>query len=328
MSEILSRRVFLKRVGLLPCAGLATAAAFGGKDALGQAAPADAGSATSNPTGESPIIDAHVHVWTHDPQFPFAPETKNPPARDATAEQLIALMKASGVYRTVIIQVIHYRWDNRYAASVLKRYPQYFRGVARVNPQDPAAPDHLSRLVEEDGFHGVRISPSGEASGDWINGPLMPPLWARCRDLKVPMTVLAPVTRMPDVMRLADQFPDLTIVIDHMADCPLNKPDELEKLLALQRFPNLFVKISHTWSLSAQAYPYLDSQRQVRRLYDAYGPKRLIAGTDWPLVEPYCTYTQAIDIARFRIDFLSTEDKRWICGLTAARVWPLLDGAS
>ena len=83
---------------------------------------------------------------------------------------LLKLMHASGVQRTVIIQVIFYKWDNRYAADVLKRYPQYLRGVARVNPEDPAAPDHLSRVTEENGFHGVRISPAADASGDWIRG--------------------------------------------------------------------------------------------------------------------------------------------------------------
>ncbi len=270
----------------------------------------------------APTIDSHVHVWKHDPRFPWAPETKNPPAEDATAEKLLGLMKANGVDKTVIIQVIYYRWDNRYLASVLKTYPQYFRGVARVNPEDPAAPDHLSRLTEEDGFHGVRISPSGEAAGDWIRGPLMPPLWKRCQDLKVPMTVLAPVTRMPDVARLVDHYPDLTVVIDHMADCPLNEPEELKKLLALQRFPKVYVKISHSWSLSSQPYPYLDSQRQIKTLYDTFGPQRLMAGTDWPLVEKYCTYGQAIDIARKKIEFFNAEDRRWICGLTANQVWP------
>lgn len=273
----------------------------------------------------APLVDSHVHVWTRDPRYPWAPETKNPPETGATAEALLGLMKASGVEKTVIIQVIYYRWDNRYLADVLKKYPQYFRGVARVNPQDPAAPDTLSKLTEEHGFHGVRISPAADASGDWFRGPLMPPLWKRCLDLKVPMTVLAPVTRMPDVARLADRFPDLTIVIDHMADSPLNHPEQLDQLLSLHRFPKLYVKISHSWSLSSQPYPYLDSQRQIKRLYDAFGPRRLMAGTDWPLVEKYCTYAQAIEIAQKRIAFLNAEDKRWICGLTAEQVWPFGD---
>jgi predicted TIM-barrel fold metal-dependent hydrolase len=319
MGENPSRRTFLK------CFGMA-AAALGCRAACGRV---DGAGAEAPPSSLPPTtIDAHVHVWKKDPQFPWAPETKNPPGRDATAEELLALMRANGVHRTVIIQVIHYRWDNRYAASVLKRYPQHFRGVARVNPEDPAAPDQLSRLVEEDGFHGVRLSPSGDASGDWIRGPLMTPLWARCSDLKVPMTLLTPVTRMPDVMRLAEQFPDLTIVIDHMADCPLDQPKQLEKLLALQRFPRLYVKTSHTWSLSAQPYPYLDSQRQVRRLYDTFGPRRLIAGSDWPVSLPFCTYARAIDVARSHMDFLNAEDKRWVCGLSAAEVWPSPEGGA
>ncbi len=269
----------------------------------------------------APIIDAHVHVWKNDPRYPWAPNAKAPD-KDATAEMLLKLMAEAGVQKTVIIQVIHYKWDNRYLADVLKKYPGKFRGVARVNPEDPGAPDHLSKLTEETGFHGVRISPAADASGDWIRGPLMRPLWRRCHGLRVPMTVLAPVTRMPDVARLADQFPELTIVVDHMADSPLKQPDELEKLLALRRFPKLYVKISHSWSLSSQPYPYPDSQEQIKRLYDGFGPRRLIAGSDWPLVEKYCTYTEAIDIARKRIPFLNAEDRRWICGLTAEQVWP------
>ena len=281
-----------------------------------------AAAAETNTVAPAPIIDAHVHVWTKDPRFLWAPETKNPPTTDATAEQLLALMDANGVKHTVIIQVIHYRWDNRYVADVLKRYPQRFRGVARVNPEDPAAPDHLSRLTKEDGFHGVRLSPAGNATGDWIRSPLMPPLWQRCSDLKVPMTILAPASRMPDIAPLAERFPELTVVIDHMADASPARPKEVEQLLVLRRFPKLFVKVGHAWSLSAQNYPYADVHEQIHRVYDAFGPQRLIAGTDWPLVERWCTYAQAISFMQTQVPFLNAEDKRWMCGLTANRVWP------
>ena len=126
------------------------------------------------------ILDPHVHVWKHQAHFPFAAGAKVPDY-DATPEMLLELMKANGVAKTVIIQVIHYRYDNSYLAAVLKQYPQFFQGVCRVDPLDPAAPDHLTRLTEEDGFHGVRLSPAGDASGDWIRGPLMPPLMEAMR---------------------------------------------------------------------------------------------------------------------------------------------------
>src|SRR5579864_4039788 len=272
--------------------------------------------------GKYRVIDSHVHVWKKDPKYPWAKETTRPPAEDATSEMLLELMKANGVEKTVIIQVIHYRWDNSYLADVLKRYPTYFRGVARVNPESLAAPDDLSRLVEQQGFRGVRISPAGNPSGDWIHGPLMPPLWKRCESLKVPMTVLAPVTRMPEVGALIEKFPNLTVVIDHMADSPLDMPDRLNLLMALKRYPKVFVKVSHTWSLSKQPYPYLDSQAQVKRLYDVFGPQRLMAGTDWPLVEGYCGYAKAVDIVRSQVKFLSEEDKSWMMSRTIERVWP------
>jgi L-fuconolactonase len=267
------------------------------------------------------IIDPHVHVWKHDPKYPFA-EGARVPERDAAPETLLDLMKANGVSRTVMIQVIHYRYDNRYLADVLKRHPGIFQGVCRVDPLDAAAPDHLSRLTA-DGFRGVRLSPAGNASGDWFTGPLMPPLWRRCHELKVPMTVLAPITRMPEVGALLEKTPDLTVVIDHMADCPVDQPTELEKLIALKRYPNLFVKISHTWSLSKQPYPWLDAQEHVKRLHQAFGPQRLMWATDWPIVEQsHATYAQALRVVRDDMAFLNANDLEWMLSKTPERVWP------
>jgi L-fuconolactonase len=278
----------------------------------------------AEPAAGSPdyhVIDPHVHVWKHDPQFPFAAGA-HVPARDATPETLLELMKANGVQRTVIIQVIHYRYDNRYLANVLKHYPQYFKGVARVDPLDPASPDHLSRLVEEDGFSGVRLSPGADSVGDWIEGPLMLPLWKRCESLKVPMTILAPISRMPAVGRLIDQCPELTLVIDHMADCPVDQPQELEKLIALKRHARTFVKISHTWSLSKQKYPWLDAQELVKRLHAAFGPERLMWATDWPIIENSgAKYAQALTLVRDDMAFLNEEDKRWMLSKAVSKVW-------
>src|SRR5580692_2636359 len=122
-------------------------------------------------TAPIPFIDSHVHVWKTDPAFPFAAGV-HPSPQDASVEMLLDLMHANHVERTVIIQVIHYRWDNSYLASVLKRYPGMFHGVCRVNPEDPANAVQLSRLTEEQGFRGVRLSPAATAAGDWIRGPL------------------------------------------------------------------------------------------------------------------------------------------------------------
>jgi L-fuconolactonase len=268
------------------------------------------------------VLDPHVHVWSHDPQFPFASGARVPDY-DATPQMLLELMKANGVAKTVIIQVSHYRYDNSYLAAVLKQYPRVFEGVCRVDPLDPAAPDHLALLTEQ-GFRGVRLSPAGDAGGDWIQGPLMVPLWKRCQSLKVPMTLLLPISRVPDVQKLVDKFPELTVVIDHMADCPVDQPEQLEDLVALARYPRVFIKISHTWSLSREGYPWLDSQRLVKRIYDTFGPRRLMWATDWPIAKDRASYLQRLTVVRDDMPFLNADDKSWMLSKTVERVWPFV----
>jgi L-fuconolactonase len=280
-----------------------------------------ASSASPRIDKQSLLIDSHVHVWKHDPAFPFA-QGAHPPSDDAAVETLLELMQANGVDRTVLIQVIHYRWDNSYLANVLKRYPGRFKAVCRVNPKDPKASDQLSRLTEEQGFHGVRISPGAGAEGDWIRGSLMPLLWRRCVQLKVPMTILTPVTRLPDLVPLIEQNPELIVVIDHMADSPLDKPNDLELLTNLASYPKVFVKISHMWSISKQAYPYRDTNEQVKRLYRSFGAKRLMWGTDWPICLKQLSYREAVDLFRNYLDFIPEEDHEQILYKTVQRVWP------
>jgi predicted TIM-barrel fold metal-dependent hydrolase len=266
------------------------------------------------------MIDSHVHVFKHDPQFPYAPGAK-PPAEDAPVEKLIELMRANNVARTVIIQVIHYKWDNSYLASVLNRYPHLFHGVCRVNPEDPAAPDHLSDLTAQ-GFRGVRISPAATAEGDWIRGPLMPPLWRRCSDLKMPMTVLAPITRVPDLVPMIEANPELTVVIDHMADCPLDRPDLLRLLLDLARYPKVFVKISDVWVLSKQPYPFADAMEQVKRLLAKFGANRLMWATNWPVSLQQLDYSRIVDLYRDHFAVVSREEHKQILSGTVQRIWP------
>ena len=277
--------------------------------------------AASTPASKHQIVDAQIHVWTNDPRYPWAAGTKDPPTDNRTPEMALQLMKANGVERTVIAQYIGYKWDNRYCLDSIRNCAPYFRGVCRVDPTDPAAPDELSQLTEQ-GFHGVRISPAADASGDWINGPLMPPLWKCAQFLKIPMQVYAPITRMPDLVHLIEQCSDLIIVIDHMADCPANRAQELEKLIALARYPRVFVKISHTWSISRQPYPWLDAQEHVKRLHAAYGPQRLMWASDWPVDLGWTTYDKTLSVVRDDMKFLNAEDKRWILGKTAQHVWP------
>jgi predicted TIM-barrel fold metal-dependent hydrolase len=267
------------------------------------------------------IVDPHVHIWKSDPAFPWAAETTTPPAEDRTPELLLALMAANGVEKTVLVQVIHYRWDNSYVADAVARYPDRFMGVGRVNPQDPAAPDRLSWCTEERGLHGVRLSPSGDASGDWFRGPLMPPLFGRAEELGVPMLILTQPSRLVDLVPLIESHPELDVVVDHMADVHPEDREGRRLLVGLARFPRVFVKISHTWSLSKEGYPWKDTHGLVEEVYQAFGPRRITWGTDWPVCLARAEYPQTLAVVRREMGFIAAADLEWVLGKTALRLW-------
>ena len=98
--------------------------------------------------------------------------------------------------------------------------------------------------------------------------------------------------------------------IDHMANCPINKSDDLKKLLALAEYPRVYVKISHLRSLSKEKYPYKDTHDPVKRLYDKFGPKRLLG-------EP---------IGRWARRTAATP-RRWRCTATSCHTSPRRIGA-
>ncbi len=111
---------------------------------------------------------------------------------------------------------------------------------------------------------------------DWFVGPLIPPIFSRAEPLGVPMLILTKAERLADLVPLLEQHPELDVVVDHMADCSLDDPEKLQLLLKLARFPRVYVKISHTWSISKTHYPWADTHEQVKKVYHTFGGSRIM----------------------------------------------------
>ena len=86
------------------------------------------------------IVDPHVHVWKNDPRYPVAGRSEISAAtRTPRPEMLLGRMQEHGVDQTVIVHVIYYRWDCRYAADAVRAHPDKFAGVCRVDPESTEA---------------------------------------------------------------------------------------------------------------------------------------------------------------------------------------------
>lgn len=273
------------------------------------------------------IIEPHVHVWTLDAErFPWSPATANPPTESGTAEELIDTLDANGVLGAVLVQVIYYGLDNSYAADALRRYPDRFAGVCLVDPQDPKAPEQLEYEVKERGFTGLRLRPCADRNSTWLSDPATFPLWEKAAELGVTFTVLSHIEQLAMLPPALERFPEVPVVIDHMAWPPLAEgPDgpSIQHLLRLKEYPSVHVKITDPWAISKEEeYPYRQVEPIFRRVFETFGAQRCLWGTDWPLVRHECGYEKALALYTKEWDWITDADREWILYRTVQKLYP------
>jgi predicted TIM-barrel fold metal-dependent hydrolase len=146
-----------------------------------------------------------------------------------------------------------------------------------------------------------------DGSADW--------LWPAAERHGVPLMVLAPGS-LDAIGRIAARHPGLKLVIDHAGLHIHEKApkvlEDLPAVCALAKYPNVAVKASGLPALSAERYPFRDVHEAVRRLHDAFGPRRTFWGTD--LTRMPCTYRECIDLFTHELGWLRGEDLAWVMG--------------
>ena len=273
------------------------------------------------------IIDAHLHVWSGDfGSFPFARGVEE--KEGAPVELLNETMEEAGVDRAVIVQPVYYLYDNRYVAECLRRFPGRFAAIGLVDRHAPDAPDQLQRLVEEHGFGGLRIHLSRpDDPAEWA-APDQDRIWRRAEELGACFIVYGPAPLLPAVEPIIARFPGVKVVLDHMGRAPTDEDPPYPQLgivLNLARYPNVYVKFTPQGLRSKLSYPHRDTFPTFRRIYDAYGPGRLMWGTDFPHVLKTPGYRPALELFRTHMDFLTEEDREWLFCKTALDVWRFAD---
>ena len=272
------------------------------------------------------IIDPHLHVWSDDEEtYPYGPSR---PHEAGSVELLFETMADAGVDKAVIVQPIHYLFDNRYVADCLKRYPDKLAAQALVDPTSPDAADELERLHREEGFGGMRIHLSRYGDPKGLAAQDKDPLWARARDLGLCFNLFGGAEDHAPVEPIIARFPEVNVVVDHIAGIPADEPDPkplLTNLLNWGQYPNVHVKISNVGQRSNMPYPHRDTHDMIKRVYDVYGPERLMWGTDFPHVFRSCGYRGSLDLIRDHM-FFNDDDLEWILCKTILKLWSFDEG--
>ena len=260
-----------------------------------------------------PVADSHCHV---------SPIWYEP------VESLLYQMDANEVAHAVLVQM-QGQTDNSYQFECVRRYPGRFASVAVVDTESLDAPAELGRLAGE-GASGVRLRPT-------VRSPGVDPLgiWRAAERLDLSVSCIGSDKEFasPEFAALVAALPGLRIVIEHLgSEGPVGAgpADRTRSAFELARFPNTYMKIPGLGEFSPRAMPPTSPfpfEQTVPPLLTAavaaFGPNRLMWGSDYPPVSFREGYRNALRFPMQELESLSAPDRELIFGGVALRVFPI-----
>lgn len=231
-----------------------------------------------------------------------------------------------------------------YIDACVARYPERFAGVVVF--------DHLAEDLEEQiatyrarpgclaGRNLIGNAGTAELRPEFSAG-LYDRYWAYAERYGLPL--FFSTHGWASAMSLvAERHPGLTMVIDHIgvSQSPVSPPreepwDRLDGLLSLAQYPNVNVKLCGAPLLSSEPYPYADVWPYLHRVFNAFGPDRILWASDFTRMRwlpslqvtttPYAPfkdwkyYSDCLNYLR-NTDEISEADKEWVFGKTVRRV--------
>ena len=257
------------------------------------------------------IVDSQVHIWS-------ANLPTNPSHRQITsfsAGDLLKEMDEAGVDAAVIHPP---GWDpnsNQVAMDAARQHPQRLSILGNFPLDKEESHDLVAGWKNQPGMLGLRFTMLQPHQQSWPTDGTMEWLWPAAEAAGLPVG-LAAGNFLPVVGQVAERFPRLRLIVDHMGRSGGAKDDaawaSLPDLLALAKHPNVAVKASGAPSYSSEAYPYKNIHDHLHRIYDAFGPDRMFWGTD--ITRMPCPWKQCITMFTEELPWLSESDQELIMG--------------
>jgi L-fuconolactonase len=281
-------------------------------------------------------IDSHSHLWSIDREhYPLQAGAREDQVQPKSFDigEFFAQARPQGVTRVVAIgHGPHFGEDARFLTDLLKARPGEVAVQAQVNVDGPDPTGKMAALKAQ-GVHAFRVVLQ-TTWRDYL--PESHPLMRIYEFAAMQRLVVCPLTNpdwLPQFDRLSEMFPATTVVLDHFARIGVDgfgqqppvpgtiKPADVANLVKLARHPLVHVKLSAYYALGRRTPPYDDMIPFIKELIRAYGPERLMWGTDSPyqLADGH-GYRASISVIRERLD-VSVVDREWLLRKTAERVF-------
>ena len=273
------------------------------------------------------VIDAHHHLWRYsEAEYGWISPEMDVLKRDFLPDELWREMQDAGVNGAVVVQARQSLNETRWLLRHAEENP-FIRGVVGWLPlADGDVANLLRELGEAERLKGVRHIVQAEADG-FMLGERFNSGVASLKETGLVYDLLIHEGQMQEAAEFVKRHPEQVFVLDHLAK-PKIKGEEIEpwrtNLFALAKAGNVYCKISGMvteadwgdWTLEGLR-PYLDGAME------AFGPERLMAGSDWPVCLVASGYGLWWDVLRKRLQDVTLEQRDAILGETAKRVYRL-----
>ena len=269
------------------------------------------------------IIDAH----THEPALTaaIAGTVDEQTAFEISCELSLAAMDAVGVNAAILLA------RSNWAEFAASRHPTRFYSNIRLDPGAPDIEDLVERAKDTPGVVGLQAYLSWPLTGEnlqLLHAGGFERMFSAAEKQQMPISIIVSGD-LPELVPVAEAHPDLKLVVPHfgLKQPPLRQVDsppwlQLPDLLALSRYPNVFVKASGLPTLSATPFPFEDIWPHVHRVLDAFGVDRVIWASDYTRVKPLLNYEVSLAYLRDSSE-LSNDEKEKVLALNARRVFDL-----
>ena len=272
-------------------------------------------------------IDAHHHFWKYDAvDYDWIDDSMQKIRRDFGPEHLAVEISEAGVDAVISVQARQTLGETTWLLENA-RNNDFIKGVVGWVPLvSPTVTEDLDRIMTEPKLRGVRHVLQGEPDGFMLRDDFNAGICAlRSRDLIYDILVFE--HQLSETIEFVDRHPAQVFVLDHIAK-PRVKADLLEpwkaNLHELAKRENVFCKLSGVvteanwtdWSVE-QLRPYVET------VIDAFGPSRLMFGSDWPVCLLATGYRQWVDTVRNLTREFSPAEQSQIFGETAQKAYRL-----
>ncbi|WP_338896297.1 amidohydrolase family protein [Streptomyces sp. TG1A-60] len=278
------------------------------------------------------VVDAHHHVWdlsVRDQDWIVGDELA-PLRRDFSLSDLEPEARAAGVTATVLVQTVTVAEETPEFLALAAGSALVAGVVGWTDLTSPDAADVLAALREGPGGErlvGIRHQVQGEPDPRWLLRPEVLRGLAAVAEAGLVYDLLVKPHQLPAAVEAARRLPGLTFVLDHLAKPPVASGElrpwaaRVQRLAAL---PNTVCKLSGLVTEADWAsWTVADLRPYAETVLDAFGPERLMFGSDWPVCRLAAGYTEVVDAARSLTAGLTPAERREVFGGTAVRAYGL-----